>query len=203
MQYAQIENGSVIEFGLSLGQVRMRIPNVSVLDSGGDLSHLGYALVNPTPAPVLGRWKAIREIAPMLVDEQWLQQWEVIDLPLSIADKVADIKRLADEMARQKRDRVVAGISPAEMASWPIKRAEALAHQGTGDESKAPALLLESQARGVSLVVLAEKVLAKAAQLAALEAGIAGRCGAIQDAAAVATTDAELLAIDLEAGWPV
>lgn len=116
--------------------------------------------------------------------------------------RVGVVKK-ADSIARQKRDMVVAGISPAEMASWPIKRAEALAYQSTGAESAAPSLALEAQARGVAIADLAGKVLAKAAQLAALEAGIAGRCGAIQDAAAAAQSDAELLAIDLEAGWPV
>lgn len=157
----------------------------------------------PGEMPQVTRWQRVKEVDPALVDGVIVRQWEVYDLPTSLADKRADIKHLADDVARQKRDIVVAGISPAEMASWPIKRAEALAYQSTGTESAAPSLALEAQARGVAIADLAGKVLAKAAQLAALEAGIAGRCGAIQDAAAAAQSDAELLAIDLEAGWPV
>lgn len=155
----------------------------------------------PPPAP--GRWQAVREAGPIKVDGAWHQQWEVYDLPLTLAEKVTDIKRQADDIARQKRDQVVAGISPAEMASWPIKRAEAIAYSVSGAEADAPALAIESRVRGVPLLVLADKVLAKAGQLAALEAAIAGRCGAIQDAATAAQSEDELLAIDLEAGWPV
>lgn len=156
-----------------------------------------------TPAPQPGRWQGVREVDPGKVDDVWTQRWEVFDLPLSLGDKCNQIKRQADDLARMKRDQVVAGISPAEMASWSIKRAEAMAYQSSSNVADAPSLLLEAQARGVPLADLAGKVLTKAAQLAALEASIAGRCGAIQDAATAAQSEADLLAIDLEAGWPV
>ena len=109
----------------------------------------------------------------------------------------------ADGLAKAKRDSVVSHISPAEMASWPIKRAEALAYQVSGIVSDALNLSLEAQARGVTLDALASKVLVKATQLAALEAAIAGRCGAIQDTAAAATTLADIEGIDPTVGWPV
>lgn len=155
------------------------------------------------PPPPPSRWQAVREAAPVKINGVWTQRWEVFDLPLSLGDKRSQIKRQADDIARMKRDQVVAGISPAEMASWSIKRAEALAYQSSSNVADAPSLLLEAQARGVPLADLAGKVLIKAAQLAALEAAIAGRCGAIQDAATAAQSEADLLAIDLEAGWPV
>lgn len=106
-------------------------------------------------------------------------------------------------MAKEKRDAVTANISPAEMASWPIKRAEALAYKSAGTDSSAPSLFLEAQARGVALAALVEIVLANAAMLSSLEAGIAGRCGAIKDAASAATSVDELEAIDITGGWPV
>lgn len=109
----------------------------------------------------------------------------------------------ADAHARRLRDSIVAGISPAEMASWAIKRAEALAWTASGNTADAPGLLLEAQARGVTLAALVQRVLTKAAALSALEAAIAGRCGAIQDAARAAMTAAAIAAIDVGAGWPL
>ena len=156
--------------------------------------------VPPSPP---GRWQGVREVDPVKIDGSWTQQWEVYDLPLPLDDKRAQIKRQADDLARMKRDQVVAGISPAEMASWPIKRAEALAYQQSGSATSAPNLSTEAQARSVSIDTLVEKVMDKAALFSALEAQIAGRCGAIQDAAAAAQSEAELLSIDLESGWPV
>ena len=156
-----------------------------------------------TVPPSVDRFKAVREVDPIKVDGVWTQAWAVYDLPLSLDDKRAEIKRQADDIARAKRDQVVAGISPAEMASWPIKRAEALAYQQIGSETSAPNLATEAQARSVSIDTLVEKVMAKAALFSALEAQIAGHAGALQDAAAAAQSESELLAIDLDAGWPV
>ncbi len=127
-------------------------------------------------------------------------EYVVEDIPIEElrAAKIA----AAEARARDLRDRIVAGISPAEMATWSIKRAEALAYTATGNTADAPGLDLEAQARGVPLATFVHKVLTKAAQLSALEAAIAGRCGAIQDAARAATTAAQIAAIDVEAGWP-
>lgn len=116
------------------------------------------------------------------------------------AEKIIDG---ADRIAKEKRDMLTSTISAAEMACWSIKRAEALAYRSRGIPADAPSLLLEAQARGISLDDLVGKVLGKAAQLSALEAAIAGRCGAIQDAARAAQNPADLVAIDVNSGWPV
>ena len=104
--------------------------------------------------------------------------------------------------AVKKIDDILAGMA-AKGADRFLVVTDAIAYQASNNTADAPSIALEAQARGVSLAVLADKVLAKATQLAALEAAIAGRCGAIHDAAAAAQSEAELLAIDLEAGWPV
>ncbi len=130
--------------------------------------------------------------------------WAVEDLPLGEAR--AAIMADADRIAKGKRDGVVAAISPAEMASWPIKRAEALAYDALGvnaTDADAPLLAVEAQARGCSTAALVARVLAKANTLSALEAAIAGHCGAIQDQANAAATLADLAAIDVNDGWPV
>lgn len=145
---------------------------------------------------------------PQIVAGEWRQGWTLVaytplELSARMAEAVANTIAAAERTAAEKRNLVVAGISPAEMAGWSIKRAEALAWQASGQDTDAPSLVLEAQARGVPLADLVGKVLGKAQALAALEAGIAGRCGAIQDAARAATTFAELRAIDPTAGWPV
>lgn len=122
--------------------------------------------------------------------------------PLSLdetrAARLADVDRLA----KGKRDTIVADISAAEMASWPIKRAEALAYEESGLDADAPNLAAEASARQVTLADLVAKVLAKADQLAGLEAQIAGHCGYLQDQIRAAADVAAIEAIDITAGWP-
>lgn len=127
------------------------------------------------------------------------------------ADVAATKKAAVDALAAAKRNAVVAGISPAEMASWPIKRAEALAYQAAGagaTDAAAPNLAAEALARNVTTADLVAKVLNKATALAALEASIAGVAGKHCDAldtlaAAPATTAAQVAAYDISVGWPV
>lgn len=140
---------------------------------------------------------APRPVVPVTGDAV---EYVVEAIPIDV--KRAEFVAAADRKAKTVRDTFVANISAAEMASWPIKRAEALAYQASGSAADAPNLALEAQARGITLADLVTKVLDKAAALSALEAAIAGRCGALQDAARAATTVAELAAIDIESGWP-
>lgn len=123
--------------------------------------------------------------------------------PPPVSVTADEIIAAADRIAKAKRDRVVETISAAEMASWPIKRGEALIFQATSSAIDAPNLAEEAQIRGIELADLVGKVLDKAARLSSLEAAIAGRCGAIQDAARAARSSADLNAIDLDSGWPV
>ncbi|MBS0353029.1 MAG: hypothetical protein JSR83_03880 [Proteobacteria bacterium] len=205
--YAKLENDQLVAFGLTLDDVRSELPNVIIpSDPDGllpDLSHLGYPIVKPTKPPQTQRWQSVQEVQPVWIAGELTQQFTLLDMPLTLADKRDEIRRDADLIARLKRDQVVAGISAAEMASWPIKRTEALAFQASGAAADAPNLAAEATARGISLPDLVAKVMNKSARLAALEAAIAGRCGAIQDAAAVAQSTAALRSIDLDAGWPV
>ena len=108
-----------------------------------------------------------------------------------------------DLIAKSKRDGIVKDISAAEMASWPIKRSEAISYQATNDASLAPMLSAESAARGVTLPALAEKVLAKSVALSVIEAGIAGCSGRHQDAINALDDLDEISAYDISAGWPV
>lgn len=108
-----------------------------------------------------------------------------------------------DALAKSKRDAVVSNISPAEMASWPIKHSEALAYQSSPIDASAPNLAIEALARGVATSTLVARVLDKSSQLAALEAQIAGVNGKHNDAVAAMTTVDAITAYDNSIGWPV
>lgn len=121
----------------------------------------------------------------------------------TISDAHAEVVAQIDAHAKQLRDQVVASISPAEMASWTIKQAEARAYQASGNASDAPMLGIEAQARGVTVAQLADKVLSKAMQLSHLEAMIAGVSGAHADAVRSLPTFDAVLAYDWHTGWPI
>jgi len=108
-----------------------------------------------------------------------------------------------DALATAKRNSVVAPYSPGEMASWPIKRAEALAYQTTSNLADAPNLSIEANARGMALSTLVGKVLQDAARFAGIEAAIAGTSGRHRDAIKAMTTHEQIMAYDYSTGWPL
>lgn len=142
----------------------------------------------------------------MEVDGTWASSddaaVQVIIDSYSLADCQAEIVAKIDAHAKSLRDVVVANISPAEMASWSIKQAEAAAYTSSGADDDAPMLLIEAQARGVTVADLAAKVLGKGAALAQLEAAISGVSGRHADAVRATQTFAGALAYDWSAGWP-
>ncbi|HRD94173.1 MAG TPA: hypothetical protein PK201_13705 [Accumulibacter sp.] len=119
----------------------------------------------------------------------------------TVADASAEVVAMIDAHARALRDGVVAGISSAEMASWTLKREQALAYDGT--DASAPMLALEASSRGVPTSAVVARVLAKAAALSELEAHIAGAAGKHGDAVKALATHAEVLAYDWSGGWPL
>ncbi len=133
---------------------------------------------------------------------------EIIALPAeAIAQTLAATKaaksRECDLLAKGKREAFTATIAPGEMASWSIKRAEAMAYQATAQATDAPSLVVEAEARGIVLIDLVAKVLAKAEQLSYIEALLAGINGKHNDAIAQLDTAAAVRAYDITAGWPM
>jgi hypothetical protein len=102
--------------------------------------------------------------------------------------------------AKALRDKAIAAVSAGEMASWPIKRAEAAAFHA-GDTS-CPFLSAEAAARGITLGALVAKVDGNAARFQGLEAAIGGTDGKHRDAIMSLTTFAEIAAYDYSTGWP-
>lgn len=132
-----------------------------------------------------------------------LTQAEITEkLQSAISAKLTEIDRLA----KSKRDAIIADYySPGEMASWPIKRAEALAYQSAAaaTDADAPALAAEAAVRGITTSDLVTKVLTNSALLINLEAQIAGTAGKHRDAVAAMTTTQSVRGYDITANWPV
>lgn len=129
------------------------------------------------------------------------------ELPPGMAQNLANLESLIlaiDSHANSLRENATYGITSAEMASWSIKRAEALAYQSNSNADDAPTLALEALARNVPLQDLVTRVLFNAARMSALEASIAGTAGRHKDAIrAFAFDDDGWRFYDWSTHWPV
>ena len=119
----------------------------------------------------------------------------------ALAAAKAEITAEIDRRAASIRDATTAGTSPAEMASWPIKRAEAEAYTADANAS-VPVLTMEAQARGVPVAALVARVMANSAMLSALEAQIAGVSGRHRDSVNAASSVEAVFGYDFTTGWP-
>ncbi len=126
-------------------------------------------------------------------DNQFVNGFDVAFATL--AEAQANRIAVVDKAAASLRDRVTAGLSAAEMSSWPLKLNEAQAGGG-------PMLTLEAGYRGISEADLIVKVLDKATQLSTLEAQIAGVAGMHNDTIDALTTIEEVCSYDMRSDWP-
>ena len=117
------------------------------------------------------------------------------DLPTALAA----MSRMVDLHAAWLRNEFLAGTSPFEAASWPLKALEA---SGFADSRQAKSLAIEADARGVSVESIVERVLRNAQALGALEAVIAGTAGKHRDALKELKTADDVYGYDWRGGWP-
>lgn len=129
----------------------------------------------------------------MLNYDRISQQW--VNEPDPEEDAFSAVFLAIERHAAWVRSRFLSEVSAYEAASWAFKVAEAKAGGG-------PMLQGEADARGISLQAMMERVLAKAASLAALEGHIAGVSGRHRDAIRLLQTPEEILAYDWRDGWP-
>lgn len=104
--------------------------------------------------------------------------------------------------AKTLRDKVIRAISAGEMASWPIKLAEARAFEQGASAEQCPILADEAAARGITLAELVGKVAGNATTFAGLESMIAGADGKHRDAIKLCASFDEVAAYDYLNGWP-
>lgn len=123
----------------------------------------------------------------------------------TLADYKAERKAESVAHAKALRDKAVSGYSAGEMASWPIKRAEAMSYvQGVSelDPAACPFLKAEAGFRGITLEAIVARVAANSAAMAGLEAAIGGIDGAHRDAIDALTTWQDVRDYDITSGYP-
>lgn len=155
-----------------------------------------------------GLHERIRAAGQWLVDAGGV--WQASDDALvqtiidayTVADAAAYACAQIDAHAKALRDRVVADVSPGEMAAWPLKLAEARAYAASGNAADAPLLAAEAALREVPIADILARVGGNAARLSTLETRIAGTAGRHKDRVRAEATFAAVLAYDWTAGWP-
>lgn len=152
----------------------------------GAIASAGYNLREEN-----GAWVADDEAAVQAIIDRY-----------TVADAAAAVCALIDGAARRLRDKAVKSISPGEMASWPVKRAEAERYLATGEAAAAPMLAAEAESRGVTLAAVADRVKTAADRFSRLEAEISGTAGRHKDAVRAATSFDAVAAYDWSTGWP-
>lgn len=193
-------------FGLSAADVRSFLPHVSFPDDA-DLTEHGFEPYAETPVPEAGWWQTITEVAPV----DGAQLWEVSDRPLS------DVRAAWSDRVTAKRDAVFAGgYTPATGAlaghtlqvrddrdkiNWLTSQASYLAAiqgghgavLGATFRTAANDTVVTSFTEGFQIIVVG---------MAQWGAAIMNRSWALKDEGVAADTLADLLAIDIETGWP-
>lgn len=163
---------------------------INYIEKGYGL-HLAISAAGHALSQVDGAWVSSDDLAVQtIIDGYTLDQCK------------AEARAKVDAHAKELFDRAVSGISAAEMAGWPILRAEAKLYALTGSEADCPAIAFEAQMRGVTVSALAAKVQANTVKFDALRAAIAGASGKHRDAIAALALFEAVLAYDYTTGWP-
>lgn len=207
MQYVRIENNLPVDSMLTRQQLAQLLPaNMSFpTEIPADmLAEYGFAPAQAMQPPTVGLLESARQDGYKLVDGVWYQTW-AIDRVASLEEAQAIAIAALEAFAKSKRDAVVNAHSVTEIAAWSLKCREAETYRVTQDPAWAPSLSDEAEVRGVPLVELVAKVLAKARLLSQLETRIADTCSRKRYAVrACETVEAvQTLAEQAEDGWPV
>lgn len=144
-----------------------------------------------------GHWMREKDGVWISSDDKAVQA--IID-GYTLDDLKAARKAEISEFATGLRNKVVGAYSPGEMASWPLKLAEAKAFEAS-PASATPLLSIEASIRGVTLGQLVQRVLGNGSMFSTLEAAIAGREGYHRDMVDACKTFEEVAAYDFSAGW--
>ncbi len=104
-------------------------------------------------------------------------------------------------VARSKYEKVTAGISPAEMAGWPLLVAAAVQYRADGTIGQV--ISSEAAVRGIPVADLVAKIEGNSAKFQQARAAIAGTDGRKRDEIDALTTFEEVATYDVNAGWPI
>jgi hypothetical protein len=120
------------------------------------------------------------------------------DLATAISKRCAEINSYAAGL----RNKVIAGRSAGEMASWAVKLGEARAYAVSSDPADAPTLATICAVRNITMAALIAKINAQAEPFLQAEAVIDGIRGKHCDAIEACTTTADVVAYDWRSEWP-
>jgi hypothetical protein len=123
-------------------------------------------------------------------------------LAQAVAEKIASINQHAARARISARRSVQPHATTEEMATWPIKRAEARAFLVSQALADAPTLAAEATARNVPISDIVNRVCANADYLTGMEAVISGTAGRHRDAVNALIDVAAVDAYDFSGGWP-
>jgi hypothetical protein len=191
-------NTETLDYPLTLRQIHQAVPNVSLPKEPDEatLSVLGFAAVQPTERP---SGDVVTEGHPELVEGTWRQTWVVRDftpeelvgrLKRSREDKRQEINRAYED----ELNVILKNYPEVETKTWDKQESEARTWLA---DNTAPTPLLTgiANARGLTLVELVPRVIAKADAWLQLSGAATGKRQALEGQIEAATTIEEVEAI--------
>jgi hypothetical protein len=167
-----------------------------ILQEGGVFDHQTRSIIKPD-----------RSTAEWISYQEWLTAGGVPLPPSSIGlDDLATSKaKRCEEInsyAAGLRNKVIAGRSSGEMASWAVKLGEARAYTVSGNPADAPTLATICSVRGITMDALIAKINAQATPFLTAEATIDGIRGKHCDAVEAMTDVRDIVTYDWSTLWP-
>lgn len=144
-----------------------------------------------------GHWVVFEDGIPLSSDDKAVQP--IIDA-FTLVEYKAGKQAQIESHAKVLRDKSLNGVSPAEVAAWSVKLAEAKTFGKAGADTAT--LAKEAQVRNIPLAELVAKVQANANDFGDREAQIAGVAGKHKDALMALTDFRAVEAYDFTGGWP-
>ena len=159
------------------------------------LAAYGVYPVNRVPVPDHNRLtQTVKAASPVEIGGQWVQQWDVIDLP--IEQQLENTREYAHKCLREWVERFlqrfIGGVPSAEMASWSTKADRARAYLAG---SASAMIETEAQLRGISGEQMARTIVARSDAYEEIIAAVSGLRGVTQAAIDTAETPEAIEAV--------
>jgi hypothetical protein len=119
--YVKIINGVISEYPYSILSLRRDNPQVSFPREMSDTLLAEYSIykVKETPYPVITSREEVYEITPKLINDQWVQQWEIVPAPVpqSITPRQCRLVLMAQGLLEQV-EKMIAIQDEATRITW-------------------------------------------------------------------------------------
>jgi hypothetical protein len=118
--YLRVSPTGAIKFPYTLGDLRNEHPAVSFPNQLIAMSEFGVVEVQPAPVPVFdSATHRVRHVTPQLVGDQYVETWEVLQLPLEQAQ--ANVRSLRDQKL-VACDWTQIADAPVDQTAWAVYR---------------------------------------------------------------------------------